>query len=483
MTEVARTADLHYRLLGAVEARVGGRAVPLPRQLGALLAVLLLHANQSVTASYLIDQVWGNVRPADPRRALHVNVSRLRRAFGAGGDMIHTTPDGYRITLVEDQLDLAAFRMLVVAARDARDPERRAALLDQALALWDGEPFSDLAPEARVREHASALLDERLRAVEELCGTRLDLGQHHALLPQLTALTAQHPLRQQLWEHLMIALWRSDRPADALAAYAELSRHAREAGASPGDAVRRLHRQILTGASPRDEPGSTDGRRSERHQPGAMARRRSEGGPVGPSSDANAASAPGWGRAVGGHRWIRAEATAVGDLHTGHAQLIGRADAVADAVTLVGRSPGPTVTVFSGPSGVGKTALAVQVAHRMRARFPDGQWLVELHGDGRSPRSPDEVLDHLLNLCGAAPTLLSGDLDAKSAELRSRLAGQQVLLVLDDASDTRQVMPLLPGTAGSAVIVTSRRPLPGLVVHFGAVSRQMAVVGDGRQTP
>jgi DNA-binding SARP family transcriptional activator len=419
VTDVARATDLRCRVLGMVEARADGRDIPLPRRLRALLAVLLLHANQPVTASYLIDQVWGSERLANSRRTLHVSVSRLRRAFGPDGDLIQTTSDGYRIELTEDQLDLTAFRDLVTQAGAADDLELRADLLDQALALWSSEPLSDLPLEARVREHASVLLDERLRAIENLCGARLDLGQHQDLLPQLTALTAEYPLRERLWEQLMTALCRSDRPADALATYADLSRHARKAGTTPSEAVRRLHRQILASDPPHDEPAT-------------------------PQS-----------------------------LPPDIAELVGLRDAVADAVALVGRPPGPTVTVFTGSAGTGKTALAVHVAHRMQTRFPDGQWFFELRGAGPVPRPPDEVLDQMLRLCGAMHADLSGDLDAKAAELRTRLAGQRVLIVLDDVSDTRQVIPLLPGTAGSAVIVTSRRPLPGLVVRFGASSRPL----------
>lgn len=414
-----RATDLRYRLLGPVEVRAGGLAVPLSRQLRAVLAVLLLHANQSVTTAYLVDQVWGSEPPADPRRALQVSISRLRRAFGAGGDQIQTTPGGYRSIVAEDQLDLARFRGLVAEAGATDDLPRRAGLLDQALALWVGEPLSDLAPEARVREHASSLYDERLRAIEQLGDTRLELGQHYALLPQLTALTAQHPLRQRLWHQLITALWRSDRPAEALAAYAEVSRGLREAGTAPSEAIRQLHRKVLAGAASVDN---------------------------GPTS---------------------------GSIPADRAKLGVHPDAVSDAIALLGRSPGPTITAYSGPAGAGKTTLAVHLAHRMRARFPDGQWFFDLRGTGPDPLTPDEVLDQLLRLCGTTPAGLPVDLDAKAAELRSRLAGRKVLIVLDDAADTRQVRPLLPGTAGSAVIVTSRRPLPGLVVHFGAVNRHL----------
>lgn len=420
MTEVARASDLHCRVLGTVEARVGGRVVPLPRRLRALLAVLLLDANQAVTAPYLIDQVWGTEQPANPRRALHVAISRVRQILVPQGHLIQTTAGGYRIELTEDQLDLTTFRALVARACAASDPEPRAGLLDQALALWSGDPLGDLPLEARVREHAPALLDERLRAVEQLCETRLGLGQHQLLLPQLTALTAQHPLRERLWEQLMVALCRCERPADALAAYAQLNRHTRAVGTTPGKVARRIHERILAGDLPLTE----------------------------------------------------APASAPGGLPPDVGELVGRADAVADAVALVGRPPGPTVVVFSGPTGSGKTALAVHVAHRLRATFPDGRWFVSL-GGGRARRRTDDVLDQLLRLSGATEPGQSGDPDAKAAELRSRLAGRKVLIVLDDAADTRQVIPLLPGTAGTAVIVTSRQPLPGLVVRHGAASRQL----------
>lgn len=419
MTEVACATDLRCRVLGTVEAHVDGRAVSLSRQLRALLAVLLLHANQAVTSSYLIDQVWGTERPANPRRALQVGISRLRRVLEPHGHLIQTTAGGYRIELTENQLDLTTFRALAAQATAASDPERRAALLEQALALWSGDPLGDLPLEARVREHAAVLLDERLLAIEQLCATRLDLDEHQALLPQLTALTAQHPRRERLWEQLMVALCRSDRPADALAAYADLSRHARDAGTTPGERVRRIHQQLLAG----------DG------------------------ADLDQAAAPP-SLPLEAAEWVSA-------------------DAVADVIALVGTAPGPTVTVLSGSAGRGKTALAVHVAQRLRASFPDGQWFVRLDGTGPVPRRPEEVLDELLQLSGAAPAELTGDLDAKAAGLRSRLASRRVLIVLDDAADARQVMPLVPGTAGSAVIVTSRRPLPGLVVRHGAASRHL----------
>ncbi len=407
-----------FRLLGPIAVLEEGRAVPIgaPR-LRTLLAALLVNANQTVTFSELVLWLWGGEPPAQPQRALHTTVSRLRAILGPDSGL-QTVIGGYRLDVDDDQLDLRQFRLL--AAAGTIDD------LTAALRLWEGAPLTGALDYPVVRDQRMVLQEEWLRVTEQLIDARLALREHTELIPELTSLTKQYPLRERFWAQLMLALHNSARQADALAAYHQVAGLLRdELGIDPGEEIRRVHLAVLAGQA------------NER--------------PAAPAE---------WQV----HRQLPLD---IGD-------FVGRQDEV-DAIVARLTSPGavPVVTI-SGAPGAGKTALAVRVAHRLRSRYPDGQWYLRLDGAGDSERDPLEVLRSLLELAGSE--VLTGDADTLSARLRSLLADKQVLILLDDAKDSQQVRPLLPGSRKSAVLVTSRNELAGLSVLDSALGTTVAVL-------
>ncbi len=422
---------LQCRVLGPTEVRQDGSVVPLPaRRLRALLTELLINANRVVPPGELIEAIWAGEPPAGPERALHTSFSRLRAALGPAAELIRTVPGGYLIELEPDQLDLTKFRALVDQAGATDDPQDQARLLGEALELWQDVPLTGLGTESL--EGRPWLIEERLQAIERLVDARLAIGDHSAVVADLTGLTREHPLRERGWAQLMLALYRGGRQADALAAYRRLAGLlAEELGVDPGAEVRQLHQAILTGDVPHETVREEE-----------------------PADD-----------------WAR------------HAQLpmdlsdfVGREEVITEITDRLSESSAMPVVTISGAPGVGKSALAVHVGHRLRARFPDGQWHVRLAGAGNSPRDPLDVLGELLSLAGVDPYELPADLDRRAALLRSTLADRKVLLLLDDARDARQVKPLLPGTAGNAVLVTSRNELAGLSVAVGARATRLTML-------
>lgn len=215
--------QLRFRVFGPTEVRVDGVAVPLrAKRLRALLTALLVEANRVVAPEELIDTLWAGDPPSGPERALHTAVSRLRGSLGPAADLIKTVPGGYLIEVADDQFDLAEFRALVEQAKGVDDLRERVRLLTRALDLWRDVPLAGGSAAESIQGRPWLLLD-RLRAMEKLHEVRLALGEHTAVIPELTVLVKEHPLRERIWIHLMLALYRSGRQAEALAAYRELA--------------------------------------------------------------------------------------------------------------------------------------------------------------------------------------------------------------------------------------------------------------------
>lgn len=413
-------------MLGPLEAHDRGRPVDLgtPR-VRTLLATLLLQANRVVSIDELVERMWGEQPPGNPRRTVQTNVARLRLALAAGGRAVQTHERGYLIEVDQWQLDLLRFRALVEQAHPGEDPARRLRLLGQALSLWRGEALAGMTAEVLARDEVPRLAEERLTAQETLIDVRLTLGQHAELISELTALTRRYPLRERLWAYLMIALFRSSRQAEALQTYRVLARKlVLELGLDPSDELQRLHRAVLTGDPSLAVPAS---------------------GSVPP---------------------VRPSWTVECQLPMDLADFVGRRAGLNRVDDLLSIGGTPVVTV-SGPPGVGKTALVVRAAHRLRWRFPDGQWYVRLGGT-TGPRDAADVLADLLRTSGMEAPDIPERLDARAAALRSRLADRKVLLVFDDASGADQVEPLLPGTSGCAVLVTARSSLAALAARYPA---------------
>ena len=419
-----------FGVLGPFSAVVAGSPVALgagkPR---VVLASLLMRANRLVTLAELVDRVWGQDAPANAKSALHMHVMRLRKALGAAGELIESRPGGYLIRLPQTSLDLLLFNDHLAAAAGARlaaDPAAEVAALAAGLRLWRGEPLADVASEVLRRAEVPFLVEQRLQATERMIEIDVQQGRHHRAIGELRKLIVEHPLREQLWVLLLTALYRSGRRADALEAYQEVrALLAEELGLEPGPALAELQQQILT-----DDPALS---------PLAL-------GPV-------------TGRQP------------VCQLPGDTADFVGRADLVSQIHRYLTGGDGAPVVVLAGPPGVGKTALAVHAARRFAGEFPDGQLWVDLRGySGGAAMSPTAALSQFLRTLGLPPEQIGlAGLDELSSLFRQYLAGRRAIIVLDNAAEADQVRPLLPGTPGCAVIVTSRANLAGLTATHGAL--------------
>ena len=394
-----------FGILGPLEARVDGVAIELPAKARLVLATLLCQPGRMVSDDRLQAAAWRDAPPRSATQNLRTYVHLLRRAFGE--DRIARGANGYLLHVLDGELDVLEFERLAARAADAPTAEA-ARLLADALACWRGPALADLPFEDAFGEERGRLAERRVAVLEQRIDADLLLGRHTELVPELTVLVAEYPFREPLRAKLMQALYRSGRRAEAL----ELYRRTRtlfveELGLEPGASLRSLQAAILAGdpALDRAEPGRVPA-----------------------------------------------------ELPPDSGEFAGRQDEVAALVDLLTPRPGMVGVVgICGRGGVGKTRLAVHVAHRVREEYPDGQLFLPL----RSAQS-GAVLARMLRALGVDGAAIPAETEERAALYRSVLAGRRILIVLDDARDEAQVRPLVPGGAGCAVLVTSRRQLPGL---------------------
>jgi DNA-binding SARP family transcriptional activator len=452
---------MQFFLLGSLRICPVGRhevRVP-PGKQRVLLAVLLLHANRAVSADVLVEALWGSEPPPSAHAALRNYVKRLRKALGdAGHELIGSVPGGYLIRVAANDLDVTTFEEQERAGREAvaaGDWERAADLLRAALALWRGEALEDVRSEWLAAREVPRLAELRLRALETRIGLDLRFGRRAEAIADLWRLTKAHPLRERLHQLLMLALCQDGRYGEALAVYQSARRVlVSELGTEPGPELRQLHQQILASDPSLAGPGQP-------HTPPAAAYLGSGPAPGYVSSGAaGTVTRPQRGGPPPRQLPVAAR------LFAGRAAEL----VVLRRITDEPRSAGmPVIIAITGAAGVGKTALALRWAHEVASRFPDGQLHADLRGyDPGSPLPPDEVLAGFLRSLGVAASAIPADLTERAARFRGLLAGQRVLVVLDNARSAEHVRPLLPATAGCAVVVTSRDALAGLVVRDGA---------------
>ncbi len=426
-------APLRVGVLGPVTVWREGHELGAgqPRQL-AVLGVLASRANRVVSRGELVDAVWGEEPPASAENGIYTYVAGLRRVLEPDGpDGSSTRPrrgpglvlvssgGGYLLRLGPGGLDAGHFEDCLDRARGLRaagDIDGAAWAVNEALALWRGQPFAGV-PGPFAEAERQRLAELRTTAAEERADLMLDLGQHVAAVPELAALTAEHPLRERARGLLMVALYRSGRQAEALRAFRDArERLADELGISPGAELTRLHERLLAMDPALDAPAA-----------------RLAGGPA--RGALSAAGTP--------------------------------------AVPLPGPQPAPDgaprasqVVLITGTAGVGKTTLAVRFARQAGPLFPDGQLYVNLRGfdPASAPTLPGMALYWFLGALGVPARHVPSAVEAQSALLRTLLDGRRMLLLLDNAHDAEQVRPLLPGSPGCMVVVTSRSQLTGLVV-------------------
>ncbi|HYH30522.1 MAG TPA: BTAD domain-containing putative transcriptional regulator [Pseudonocardia sp.] len=420
------TTSVGFRLLGPLEIVSDGHVVPVPaRKQRVLLATLLLRANHVVPVREIGEKLWDQDVPADPRGAVQKYVMHLRRALAGTDCVIRTEPEGYRLELRPGALDVECFGEVVergVRAADAGELRAASARLAEALALWRAvPPLSNVVSDALHRDEVPRLVERYLRAVELRVDLDLRLGRHAELCAELMELTGDHPLRERFWVQRMRALHGANRQGEALEVYRTVTRMlADDLGVDPGPELRAAHQKILNGTA----DDTTD--RAAASRPGPLPRQL----PM----------------ATTGMVGRRAEVAGIGE--------VLRAE----------RGPGaPRLVLVTGPAGVGKTAVAVQAAHRVARGFPDGQLFVDL-GDEAAP-DVDAALAYVLRALGA-PAVPDGRDDA-TALYRSLTANRRILVVLDGAASAPAVRSLLPGTDTCAVLVTSRCELADLLVAPG----------------
>ncbi|MFF9220380.1 AfsR/SARP family transcriptional regulator [Streptomyces viridosporus] len=417
----AEPAALRFSVLGPVRAWRGDEPVNTgsPQQ-RALLTALLLREGRTATAAELIDALWGEEPPQQALAAVRTYASRLRKVLDPG--VLVSESGGYAVRgLGEGALDLAVAQERAAQAEKARntgDLCHAREVLGRALSLWDGETLAGV-PGPYAEAQRVRLEEWRLQLLESRLDMDLDQGCHAEAVSELTALTAAHPLRERLRELLMLALYRSGRQAEALAVYADTRRLlADELGVDPRPDLQELQQRIL-----RADPGLAE--------------------PSTPVAEPAAALV----------RPAQLPAT-VPDF-TGRASFVRElGEVLASASGSEGRVM--AVSALAGIGGVGKTTLAVHMAHEARSAFPDGQLYVDLQGTGPRAAEPETVLGSFLRALGTADSAIPDSLEERAALYRSVLDGRKVLVLLDNARDAAQVRPLLPGTAGCAALVTSR---------------------------
>jgi DNA-binding SARP family transcriptional activator/predicted negative regulator of RcsB-dependent stress response len=443
--------NVEFRVLGPVEVVRDGAPVALGRgMLVDLLAALLLSVNRAVQADALTETVWHTRPPVHPRAALHNGIARLRRIVD--GDVIETLPQGYRLRADADHVDLLKFDQLLAAADRAGTARDAEATMSEAIGLWRGRPLWNVESPVLLNGAVPELTARYVGACERWAELSLDMGRPDAVVARLSALAEEHPFREQLVGQLIVALYRCGRPADALAAYDTLRRAlSDEMGIDPGPALQELYQKILRGdpSLMPEGPAMTGGIQLEEREPGLAS-------PQPPP-------------AVPAPRQLPPD---LPDFCGREAET----KTLTELITVTSAMPGETrVVVISGTGGVGKTALAIQVAHRLSGTFSDGQLFVDLNG-GSTPRTePDEVLASFLRALGVDGAVIPQLVQDRIAMYRSLVADRRLLIVLDNAATESQVRPLLPASASCAVIVTSRTRMTGLA---GARSVQLNVLED-----
>uniref|UniRef100_A0AAU2A1B7 Tetratricopeptide repeat protein n=1 Tax=Streptomyces sp. NBC_00093 TaxID=2975649 RepID=A0AAU2A1B7_9ACTN len=440
----------------------GRPMTPFARKPTALLTAGLLDAERVVSVDRLIDAVWGERPPDTAAKLVQSYVSRLRQALHRPNrpEVIVTRPGGYHFRADEAELDVRRFQNLLTHGRtEARNGEHAAAAdtLAAALDLWRGPALG--GPETSTLQLEAARLEEmRMTAVEDLLGARLAAGAGAELVGELTRLVAGQPLRERLRALLMTALHRCGRRAEALRVYRDGHRVLRtELGIEPSSELRDLHARLLTG--------------DEDTAPVLQDPQNSSTGPSVTHSGARGciefAATAAWARPATTHPHPKnhpPHPPPPAQLPAPPPWLTGR-DKDADHLlsTLQNTSTAPRLCVIHGMPGIGKSALTLHVAHRLASAFPDGHLYAELCGtDPAQAAPPGRILGGFLHALGVRPTDLPASTAERAAAYRSLLAGRRVLVVLDDAAGDDQVRPLLPGAGPAAVLVNSRRSLPGL---------------------
>ncbi|MEU9384636.1 BTAD domain-containing putative transcriptional regulator [Streptomyces sp. NPDC048279] len=424
---------MEFRLLGPVEAREGARRIPLSgSKVHTVLAVLLLARGRVVSDERLSGLLWGWHPPTTMNAQIYTYVSRLRKHLGPCVDLVRRQP-GYQLIAADAEVDVLEFERLEQLGRTALEERRfdeASGALRRALDLWHGPALANVTPFLTDAE-LPRLEEARTSALEHRIDADLELARHERLVPELSGLVAQFPVRERLRAQLMTALYRCGRQADALQVFQEGRRVlAEELGVDPGHDLTATHQAVLTG------------------NPSLL-----------PQSAPVTASAP-------------PHAAPPVMVPPALADFTGRQGELAELHALLTPAPGPSEAaprarriLITGMAGIGKTALAVQAAHAVAGEFPDGLLHVRLHDEDGTVKDRATALRQLLRALGEPgdDASASGEgpeqLDDLISRYRTRTVGRRMLILLDDAPNELHLDALLPATNDAAVVVTSRSRL------------------------
>ncbi|MDT0343942.1 AfsR/SARP family transcriptional regulator [Streptomyces litchfieldiae] len=436
---------LEFRILGSVEIWSENRRLQLSgTKRPAVLGSLLLADGMPVSINRLIDAVWEDQSPFTAIKQIRNTTSDLRRLHSEIGERLTLVGDGYQLKVEDSQLDARVFTRRVAEARQLRRDGDHAGALDRfrnALSLWRGPALSGIES-AALQAQVMGLNELRLSVMEERIELELVQGHHESLLGELYARVAENPLRERLAAQLMLALFRSGAQSHALAVY-ERTRQVlkEELDVEPGPELQECHRHITT----------TDSAGVKTQLIRALYPNNLPPRPV--------------------HFLGR----------NAEQQFLMKLSRVSGA-SGPSHSPHPKVIVIDGMVGIGKTALAVHVAHQFSSRYPDAQLFVDMSAPaaGNQPLDPSSALAALLSGLGVPPGSIPDGLGERSATWRRMVADRRVLILLDNVSDTRQILPLLPGVSDCLTMVTSRNRLTN-GADFHQLTLQEMSPAEGRE--
>ncbi|MRH91493.1 tetratricopeptide repeat protein [Nocardia sp. SYP-A9097] len=413
---------LRFALLGEVRAWRGDTPLDLgPPQRRAVLVALLLREGKAVTAAELVEGIWGQAPVPRAVSALRTHVAKLRRELEpdrlsrAPAGLLVSIGDGYALRIPDLRTDIGEVEQRVNTAALIRDDDPSAAreTLLTALAHWQGAALGALPGPFAERQRAR-LEQWRLSILEDRLALDIETGYSAEAVTETGPLIEEHPLRERFRTLRMTALYHCGRQAEALEEYAR-ARHAlvEGIGVEPGPELSAVHARILRAELP------------PVHRPGR---------------DRTPAQLP----------------PDIADF-TGRSRL---AEEIANQLT--GDDSAVAISAVGGMGGVGKTTLALHIAHRVRDRFPGGQLYVNLRGVDAEPMSPCDALGGFLRALGVAESEIPRTVDDRAAHLRTLVSDRRILMILDNAKDSAQVRQLMPGTPGTAVLITSRSALTEL---------------------
>ncbi|RKR92057.1 DNA-binding SARP family transcriptional activator [Micromonospora pisi] len=468
-----KPARRQVRLLGPVEVLgPAGPALLVGARQRAVVGLLALKAGTVVPQWRLVDALWGQHPPRTAVKSLHSHVARVRSALTLCGlpDVLVTRESGYALRLAPETVDAIRFEEFARRGRDALAagaPERAVARLREGLGLWRHEvALADAEPTGWGAAEVDRLSEVRLAAIEDRWDAELQLGRHVDAVGELERLLVEYPSRERLVALLMLALYRCGRQTDALDAYQRLRAGiAEEFGVDPGPELARLHTRIL-----RRDPGLDPEPAPVTGPPAAPV----PAGPTGAGRVVAAGMPTGTEPPAGPPMPTPMQLPAPVGFFTGRAPELSLLDQLLD-------DPGGDLrlALISGPGGIGKTALAVQWGRRVAGRFPDGQLFVDLRGhDRESTLPPGHALSHMLRSLGVPADRIPAELTEQASLYRSLLHGRRILIVLDNAGTADDVLPLVPASVGTMLVVTSRSAIAALNTHHAVCAVSLDVLPD-----